>query len=158
VYAPATGGGLSPIEIEAVPFTERPALVEGAVGLLSSVPDYLRFSQMLLNKGTLDGVRVLKPETVDMMVTNRLPEAIVAARGGTMGWGIANVNVVLNPAAINYPPNRGEYGWDGSAGTIFWVDPGLQMAIVLMTQSSPANPDSLRQRFKTLVQQSVINQ
>jgi len=157
VYAPAASGGLSPIEIEAVPFTERAALVEGAVGLVSSVPDYLRFSQMLLSKGTLDGVRVLRPETVDMMVANRLPEAIVKERGGTMGWAIANVNVVLNPAALAYPANRGEYGWDGSAGTIFWIDPGLQMATILMTQSSPANPDSLRQRFKTLVQQSVIN-
>ena len=91
------------------------------------------------------------------MTANGLPDAIVKARGGAMGWGLANVNVVLNPAALNYPANRGEYGWDGSAGTIFWVDPGLEMVTILMTQSSPANPDALRQRFKTLVQQSVVN-
>jgi CubicO group peptidase (beta-lactamase class C family) len=145
VYAPAPGG-LTPIEIEAVPFTERPALVEGAVGLVSTVPDYLRFAQMLLNRGTLDGVRILNASTVDAMVVNGLPDAIVKARGG-VGWGLANVNVAAD----------GEYGWDGTAGTIFWVDPARQMITVLMTQIAPANPDSLRQRFKTLVQQSLVD-
>jgi CubicO group peptidase (beta-lactamase class C family) len=156
VYTPAQAGGLTALEIEAVPFTERPALIEGAVGLVSTVPDYLRFSQMLLNKGALDGSRLLRAETVERMTANGLPDAIVKARGGAMGWGLANVNVVMNPAALGYPANRGEYGWDGSAGTIFWIDPELEMVTILMTQSSPANPDSLRQRFKTLVQESVV--
>ena len=156
VYAPAPAGGLTPFEIEAVPFTERPALIEGAVGLVSTVPDFLRFSQMLLNKGELDGVRLLRAETVQNMTRNGLSDEILKARGGAMGWGLANVNVVLNPAGLNYPANRGEYGWDGSAGTIFWIDPELEMVTILMTQSSPANPDGLRQRFKTLVQNSVL--
>jgi CubicO group peptidase (beta-lactamase class C family) len=73
---------------------------------------------------------------------------VLAARGGTMGWGLANVNVAMNAA--------GEYGWDGTAGTIFWIDPSREMITILMTQSSPANPDSLRQRFKALVDQAVI--
>lgn len=155
VYASAQGTGLTPIEIEAVPFTERPLLIEGAVGLVSTVPDYLRFSQMLLNRGTLDGVRVLKAATVDTMTTNGLSEAILRARRGPMGWGLANVNVLLDPSGVTYPAMRGEYGWDGSAGTIFWIDPANEMVTILMTQSQPANPDSLRQRFKTLVQQAV---
>jgi CubicO group peptidase (beta-lactamase class C family) len=156
VYTPSAGG-LAPLEIESVPFTERPALLEGAVGLVSTVPDYLRFCQMLLNQGELDGVRILKAETVATITANGLPDAILKARGGPMGWGLANVNVVLDPGALNYPANRGEYGWDGTAGTIFWIDPGKEMITILMTQSSPANPDSLRQRFKTLVQQSLVN-
>jgi CubicO group peptidase (beta-lactamase class C family) len=156
VYAPSASG-LTPIEIESVPFTERPALLEGAVGLVSTVPDYLRFSQMLLNKGELDGVRILKADTAAAAATNGLPDAILEARGGGMGWGLANVNVVLDPRKLNYPANRGEYGWDGTAGTIFWIDPGQDMISILMTQISPANPDSLRQRFKTLVQQSLVN-
>jgi CubicO group peptidase (beta-lactamase class C family) len=157
VYRLAPGGGLTPFEIEEVPFTERPALLEGAVGLVSTVPDYLRFAQMLLNKGSLEGARLLRPETVERMTANGLPDAIVKARGGAMGWGLANVNVVLDPGALGYPANRGEYGWDGSAGTIFWVDPGLEMVTILMTQSSPANPDRLRERFKTLVQQAIVD-
>ena len=138
-----------------MPFTERPALLEGAVGLLSTVPDYLRFSQMLLNKGELDGARILNADTVDAMTSNGLSDGVLAARGGGMGWGLANVNVVLT-RPVDYPANRGEYGWDGSAGTIFWVDPGRKSITILMTQSSPANPDSLRQRFKTLIQQSIV--
>jgi CubicO group peptidase (beta-lactamase class C family) len=154
VYS-AQGGSLSPVEIEEVPFTERPALLEGAVGLVSTVLDYVRFSQLLLNKGELHGTRLLSAKTVDQITANGLSEAVLKARGGPMGWGLANVNVLMNPAMLNYPANRGEYGWDGSAGTIFWVDPATEMVVVLMTQNQPANPDSLRQRFKTLVQQSI---
>jgi CubicO group peptidase (beta-lactamase class C family) len=147
VYA-AAQGGLTPIELETVPFTEKPALLEGAVGLVSTVPDYMRFSLMLQNKGELGGVRILSAETVDMMTRNGLPAAVLKARGGAMGWGLANVNVSLD---------SGEYGWDGTAGTIFWIDPGHDMVTILMTQSSPANPDSLRQRFKTLVQRALVD-
>jgi len=157
VYTLAPGGGLTPTEIEAVPFTERGALKEGAVGLVSTVPDFLRFSQMLLNRGELNGRRLLRASTVDRIVSNGLSEAILKSRGGAMGWGLGNVNVVMNPGGLNYPANRGEYGWDGSAGTNFWIDPELEMVTVLMWQSVPANPDSLRQRFKTLVHDAVAN-
>jgi len=142
VYAPADGGGLKPIEIEDVPFTQKPALLEGAVGLVSTVPDYLRFAQMLLNNGELDGVRILRAATVETITRNGLADAVLAARGGSMGWGLANVNVALD---------GGEYGWDGTAGTIFWNDPAHEMVTILMTQSVPANPDSLRQRFKAII-------
>lgn len=156
VYAPAPGGGLTPVELEDVPFTERPALLEGAVGLLSTVPDYLRFAQMLLNKGELDGVRLLSARTVELITSNGLSPAVLQSRGGPMGWGLANVNVLLDPARSSPPANKGEYGWDGSAGTIFWVDPSTEMVTVLMTQSSPANPDGVRQKFKTIVQQAIV--
>ena len=156
VYAPAPGGGLTPVELEDVPFTERPALLEGAVGLLSTVPDYLRFAQMLLNKGELDGVRLLSARTVELITSNGLSPAVLQSRGGPMGWGLANVNVLLDPAGSSPPANKGEYGWDGSAGTIFWVDPSTEMVTVLMTQSSPANPDGVRQKFKTIVQQAIV--
>jgi len=145
VYA-TSSGGLTPIEIETVPFTEKPALIEGAVGLVSTVPDYLRFSQMLLNKGELDGARILEAATVERMIVNGLPDAIVKSRNG-LGWGLANVNV----------SSDGEYGWDGTAGTIFWIDPHTETITILMTQSSPANPDGLRQKFKTLVQQAAAD-
>lgn len=155
VYAPADGGGLRPVETEEVPFTARPALMEGAVGLVSTVPDFLRFSHMLLNGGELEGVRLLKAETAARIVGNGLPPAVLAARGGRMGWGLANVNVVLDPSGVNYPARVGEYGWDGTAGTIFWNDPGRQLVTILMTQSAPANPDGIRQRFKTFVESAT---
>jgi CubicO group peptidase (beta-lactamase class C family) len=149
VYQPAAAGGLSPIEIEPdAPFTERPALLEGAVGLVSTVPDYLRFSQMLLNRGELDGVRILSANTVDMMTVNGLPDAVLAVRGGRRGWGLGNVDVDLD---------TGEYGWDGTAGTIFTVDPRRKLTTVLMWQSVPADPDRLRSRFKALVDRAAVN-
>lgn len=155
VYGPGGDGQLVRVETEAVPFTEHPTLIEGAVGLLSTVPDYRRLAQMLLNKGELDGVRLLQAKTVETMTTNGLSESIQKARGGSMGWGLANVNVLLTSS-----PNAahvGEYGWDGTAGTIFWVDPATETVIVLMTPSSPANPDQIRQRFKAIVDQAIVS-
>jgi CubicO group peptidase (beta-lactamase class C family) len=153
VYGPGPEGSLVPVEIETVPFTTRPALMEGAVGLVSTVPDFLNFARMLLNEGTFGSVRLLRADTVRRMVTNGLSPAVLKTRGsGTTGWGLGNVSVVLDPAGVNYPAERGEYGWDGTAGTIFWNDPASGTAIVLMTQSTPANPAGIRQRFKTAIE------
>jgi CubicO group peptidase (beta-lactamase class C family) len=152
VYAPAPNGGLNRTDTEDLPFTERPQLIEGAVGLVSTVPDYLRFCQMLLNKGELDGVRLLQPATVERMTVNGLSDPVLAARGGSMGWALANVNVVVDKSSRLY----GEYGWDGTAGTIFWNDPARAMVTVLMTQSVPSNPDGLRQKFKAIVQSAIV--
>ena len=115
VYGPAPGGGLTKVEIETVPFTERPTLIEGAVGLLSTVPDYLRFGQMLLNKGELDGVRLLSAKTVGADdARTGCPTIVQKARGGSMGWGLANVNVLLNPAATGpVEPRRIRVGRHG---------------------------------------------
>jgi CubicO group peptidase (beta-lactamase class C family) len=154
VYTPAAGGGLAPIEIETVPFTQRPTLIEGAVGLLSSTADYVRFSQMLLNKGELDGVRVLKAASVESMTRNGLSDAVQSTRRGAYGWGLGNVNVLLHSDG---KASVGEYGWDGTAGTIFWIDPVKETIIVLMTQNSPADPDKLRERFKAIIDQAIAN-
>ncbi|HUU35787.1 MAG TPA: serine hydrolase, partial [Vicinamibacterales bacterium] len=153
VYGPAPGGGLVPVAMEAVPFTTRPRLLEGAVGLVSSVPDFLRFSQMLLGKGALGSTRLLPAATVARMTANALPPDVLKARGGRMGWGLGNVDVRMN--AGDSGANVGEFGWDGTGGTIFWVDPVTETIVVLMTQSTPANPDGIRQKFKTIVQRAV---
>ena len=153
VYGPAPDGGLVPVEMEAVPFTERPRLLEGAVGLVSSVPDYLRFSQMLLDQGAAGGTRLLAAATVQRMTVNGLPGDVLKGRGGRMGWGLGNVDVRMD--AGDTGASVGEYGWDGTGGTIFWVDPQTQTIVVLMTQSSPANPDGIRQKFKAIVQRAV---
>jgi len=75
VYRPSPEGALRPYAIEDVPFTQRPALTEDGVGWLSTVREHLRFSQMFLNEGELNGHRVLRAETVEMMTANRIPEA-----------------------------------------------------------------------------------
>jgi len=155
VYTRRAGSGLEPVEPEAVPFTERPALLEGAVGLVSTVPDYLRFAQMLLNGGQLDGVRLLPEAVVASMVRDGLSPEVRALRGGTMGWGLANVNVADTARGTGSGTASGEYGWDGTAGTIFWNDPATRTVVVLMTQHQPANPSGIRERFKTAVGQAL---
>lgn len=157
VYQRAADGALSPFEIEEVPFTEKPALMEGAVGLVSTAGDFLRFGQMLLNGGTLDGVRLLSAGTTAAITKNALPDAILQARGGTTGWGLANVDVVVRPGSRGYLTTISEYGWDGSAGTFFSVDPSTELVVTLMTQNLPADPDGLRQKFKSAVVKSILD-
>jgi CubicO group peptidase (beta-lactamase class C family) len=157
VYQRAPDGSIAPIEIEEVPFTQKPALLEGAVGLVSTAGDFLRFSQMLLNKGQLDGVRLLSAATTDSITKNGLSEPILQARGGAVGWALGNVDVVVAPGSRGYLTTIGEYGWDGSAGTFFAVDPSRELVVTLMTQNLPANPDGLRQKFKAAVLQSILD-
>lgn len=157
VYQRSKDGAVTPFEIEEVPFTQPPALIEGAVGLVSTATDFLRFGQLLLNRGTLGGAQLLQPATVDEMVRNGLTDAMVQARGGAMGWGLANVDVVVGPGSRGYLTTTGEYGWDGSAGTFFAVDPSRELVVTLMTQNLPANPDGLRQKFKAAVVESIVN-
>ena len=156
VYQRAQDGTVAPFEIEELPFTQKPALIEGAVGLVSTAADFIRFGQMLLNKGSLDGVRLLSAPTAEMMTKNGLTDAMVQSRGGNMGWGLANVDVVVGQGSRGYLTTIGEYGWDGSAGTFFAVDPSRELVVTLMTQNLPANPDGLRQKFKAAVVAAVI--
>lgn len=157
VYQRSQDGTVAAVEIEEVPFTQKPALMEGAVGLVSTAGDFLRFSQMLLNKGQLEDVRLLAPATVESITRNGLSGAILQARGGAVGWGLGNVDVVVGPGSRGYLTTIGEYGWDGSAGTFFAVDPSRELVVTLMTQNLPANPDGLRQKFKAAVLQSIVD-
>jgi CubicO group peptidase (beta-lactamase class C family) len=143
-------GALRANEVEEIPFTVRPALLEGAVGLVSTAPDYLRFSQMLLNKGELAGVRLLSATSVEAMTINGLSDAMVNDRNG-MGWGLGNVDVVVDPARQKMPANRGEYTWNGSAGTYFWNDPATETVTILMTQFAERLPG----QFKAIVRAAV---
>jgi CubicO group peptidase (beta-lactamase class C family) len=140
--------------MEEIPFTVRPTLLEGAVGLVSTVPDFLRFAEMLANGGELGGVRILRAVTVDMMTRNGLSPQIMSNRRGGTGWSLANVSVLVDPAP-NSGARAGEYRWDGSAGTEFWVDPVSRTSLVTMWQSQPANPDQLRQRITAAVREAI---
>lgn len=155
VYASAEGEGLRSVEIEAIPFTVRPTLLEGAVGLVSTVPDFLRFTSMLASGGELAGVRLLQESTVAHIVRNGLSAEIMQSRRGGSGWALANVSVLLDAAAGGPEARAGEYRWDGSAGTELWVDPGSGTVLVTAWQSQPANPELLRQRITALVREAI---
>lgn len=156
VYRPSPDGELRPHAIEDLPFTERPPLIEGGVGLLSTVPDYLRLSQMFLNRGQLDGQRVLRPETVDMMTANRIPDGLLPlfGRDNGYGWGLGFC-IAMNPELADFPIGQDVYWWDGSAGTRFLIDPRQNMIIVIMAQVSPARGNGFREEFLTLVDAAI---
>lgn len=154
-------GELYPYAIEQVPFTERPALIEGGVGLLSTVGDYLRFAQMFLNGGALDGVRVLAPETVVLMTRNHVPDAVMPlSSSGYLagsGWGLG-FNVVLEPHRYSFPVGDGEYWWDGSSGTRFSIDPEHGLITVIMAAVSPSRGGGFREEFKDLVHRAIVDE
>jgi CubicO group peptidase (beta-lactamase class C family) len=157
VYRPSPEGELRPHQIEDIPFTEQPVLIEGGVGLVASTMDFLRFSQMFLNGGELDGRRVLQPETVAIMTVNRVPDALLPLNPRSLGrgWGLG-FSIVIDAREFSYPMNDGEFWWDGSAGTRFWIDPVEDMVTIVMAQLSPARGEGFREEFKTGVYNAII--
>ena len=156
----AVDGKLTPHEIETVPFTERPGLIEGGVGLLSSVEDYLNFSQMILDHGVFEGQRILKKATAEMIYKNAVPETAMPIgdsgywRGSGWTWG--GFNLVLDSDAYDFPVTEGTIWWDGSAGTRYFIDPTQNTIIVIMAQVSPSSGGGFRENFSRLVDASII--
>jgi CubicO group peptidase (beta-lactamase class C family) len=112
----------------------------GGGGIVSTVPDFLRFCQMLLNGGELDGMRILKPETVRLMTTNSLPPKMyiagheVGPAFGT-GWGLGFA-VRTSPDFSYIPGAVGSFNWQGSWGTFFSIDPAQKLILIMMMQRS----------------------
>ena len=148
-------------------YREQPSFLSGGGGLVSTTDDYLRFCQMLLNGGELDGVRILGRKTVELMASNHLPGEgdlqSVALPGGYgevgfagMGFGLT-VAVAKAPAATQVIGSPGEYMWGGAASTIFWVDPVEDLTVVFMTQLLPSGTFNFRGQLKTLVYPAIID-
>ena len=159
-YRPGPDGELRPHAIEVVPFTDQPALMEGGVGLVSTVRDYLRFARMFLNGGELDGVRVLQPDTVALMTTNRVPDALLPIGFGTpqlgRGWTLGFC-VVMDADTSPHPVREGTFWWDGSSGTRFFIDPVEDMVTVVMGAASPASANGFREAFTEAVYDALID-
>jgi CubicO group peptidase (beta-lactamase class C family) len=160
LYRP-TDGRLLPYQIETVPWTMRPRLMEGGVGLLSSVKDFLNFSQMVLNRGEFNGRRILQEETAALMYENAVPEAAMPIGDSGYwlgsGWTLGGFNLVMDPAAYSWPVSKGTIWWDGSAGTRYFIDPVQNMIIVIMAQISPSRGGGFREDFTTLVDAAITD-
>ena len=145
-----------------------PKLESGGGGLVGTAADYLRFARMLLNKGALDGTRLLKPDSVALMTRNHLPGGKEIAdlspttdsfnesgyRGIGFGLGVA---VTLDPARVGIPGSAGEFAWGGMASTAFFADPQEDMAVVFMTQviTDTARRVKLRRDLRTLIYEAM---
>jgi CubicO group peptidase (beta-lactamase class C family) len=162
-YQPKKGGGLDVQDDgQKSTYARPPALESGGGGLVSTAHDYMRFSRMMLHGGTLDGVQILSPKTVQLFSLNHLPgkreladmappglfsEAGYSGIGFSIGCGV-NTNV----AKTRLPGTLGEYFWGGAAATAFWIDPKEELAVVFMTQVMGSDARlTLRRDLRTLV-------
>jgi CubicO group peptidase (beta-lactamase class C family) len=124
-------------------------------GLLSTTDDFLRFAQMLLNGGELNGVRVLSSNSVAEMMRNQLPSALTPLPRPPMldrgyGHGLAGV-VLVDSTLARLPGPSGIFRWSGYVGTYFWIDPKHQLIGMVWTQFSPGRAYALEEEFQQLV-------
>lgn len=133
-------------------------LFQASGGLLSTASDFARFLQMVLNGGSLDGVRILSPTSVRLMTANHVGDLYADFYPG-MGFGF-NVEVKLDLASAGYQvpaaASVGAYGWGGAAYTRFWVDPDQALIGVFMTQTRPTTGD-LHERFGNIVYGAIAS-
>ena len=160
-YAPTREGGMIPIDPpELSLYRQDVSLHLGGAGLVCTAADYLRFAQMLANSGELDGVRILSPTTVDLMMSNQLPQGVGMALGGLLGgggglgFGFCG-SVVTDAAAMGTAGSNGEYSWGGAASTDFWVDRKQQLVGMVLTQLLPAGTYPTRARMHQMTYQAI---
>jgi len=149
--------------------TQKPNIFSGGGGMLSTAGDYARFSQMLLNGGELDGVRILAPKTIALMTSDQLPATVerhtpvaialgsfgpLPEMGTSFGLGFAiRVDAGRNPM----PGSVGDFSWGGITGTLFWVDPQTKLVAVLMAQSPQTMLNVIWRQTRTMVYQAMTN-
>jgi CubicO group peptidase (beta-lactamase class C family) len=150
-------------------YAEPPKLESGGGGLVSTAGDYMRFCRMMLGGGTLDGVQILSPKTVEMFSMNLLPDGksltdLVAAPGmfseaGYNGVGFSiGCGVTMDISKTHVPGTPGEFFWGGAASTAFWIDPKEDLAVVFMTQVMGSDARlTLRRDLRTLVYSAMTD-
>ncbi len=166
LYTPTKAGGIEPIAIcstrddclakfpNAAPsLLEQQGMLSGGGGLVSTTYDYLRFCQMMLNKGTFEGQRLLSRKTVELMSSDNLGNIPGMSPGNGFGLGFA---VSKAPGEAGMMGSVGEYNWGGAAGTKFWIDPQEDMIGIFMIQILPNSVD-YGAAFRVLAYQAVAD-
>jgi len=152
---------------EQSPYRRPRSFLSGGGGMVSTAPDYVRFVQMLVNGGELDGRRVLGRKTVELMGSNHLPGGRemrdFAVPGGYgevgfegNGFGLT-VAVGLGAARQATIGSAGEFMWGGAASTLFWVDQAEDMGVVFMTQLMPSGAFNFRGQLKSIIYPSIVD-
>jgi CubicO group peptidase (beta-lactamase class C family) len=146
-------------------YLARPGLISGGGGLVSTAADYIKFCQMLLNRGEYDGHRLIAPKTLDLMTANHLPDGkdltqmsrslFSESTNAGVGFGLGFA-VVTDPAKTLVPCSEGEFYWGGAASTAFWIDPVEDLAVVFMTQVLPSSTYPIRRELRTLVYSALV--
>jgi CubicO group peptidase (beta-lactamase class C family) len=147
------------------PYTRPVTYFSGGGGLVSTISDYFRFTEMLRRGGELDGVRILGPRTLKYMTQNHLPggqdlaSLALGSFGETryegVGFGLG-FSVILDPVRAQVPSSPGEYGWGGMASTAFWIDPTLDLTVIFMTQLVPSSTYNFRGQLRAIVNGAIV--
>jgi CubicO group peptidase (beta-lactamase class C family) len=161
-YGPTENGGMELLDAPATSqYTKPPRFLSGGAGLVSTASDYMRFTQMLLNGGELEGTRLLGRKTVELMTINHLPDELIPIQvqphtlhGCGFGLGF---RVLVSLAQAGRLGSEGEFGWGGGASTSFFVDPKEQLIGLLLTQLVPSRYYPIRNEFKVLVYQALVD-
>jgi CubicO group peptidase (beta-lactamase class C family) len=145
-------------------FGRQRKICSGGGGLVSTATDYMRFCQMMLNKGELGGVRLLGRKTAELMTSNHL-RADMAEMGQPrfsessyygIGFGLG-FSIMLDPAKAQILGTPGEYAWGGAASTAFWIDPAEDMAVIMLTQLMPSSTYPIRRELRVLTYQAIVD-
>ncbi|HET7297580.1 MAG TPA: serine hydrolase domain-containing protein [Burkholderiales bacterium] len=147
-----------------VDVSSQPMNDSGGAGAVSTASDYLRFCQMLMNGGRLDGARVMSRTTVKLMTSDHLGsfiiqnpqpgELLLGTKGYSFGLGFA---VRSADGVAGVPGSAGEFMWAGYAGTYFWVDPKEQLTAVFMSQAASPQRAYFRKLVKQLAYQAITD-
>ena len=140
----------------------NPTLYLGDMGLVSTASDYMRFAQMILNKGELDGVRLLSPKTVELMSMNHLSKGMFVSftseGSDPVGWGFGLGFLVLKDVAQSQLiGTEGDLTFDGAANTYFWIDPKEELVGIVMSQYMPYNYYPIFHQLKVLSYQAIVD-
>jgi CubicO group peptidase (beta-lactamase class C family) len=148
-------------KVESSPWLVPSSVPRGGFGLISTAPDYLRFAQMLLNKGELDDTRILGRMTVEYMTRNHLPKELLPMQVfpgmflNGYGYGFL-LGVLVDPVQAGLLGSEGEFYW-GGLNTIFWIDPKEELFALLMTYLEWPNHVPIYYDFRTLTYQSIVD-
>ena len=154
LYEPAGDGGIQVIKNAPVSSGSLSFFHSGGAGLQSTAADYLRFCQMLLNDGELDGVRLLGRKTVELIRMNHISDDWHPLERTGCGFGLGFA-VVTDVADTHGPGSEGTYNWGGLASTTFWIDPVEDLIGILMTQLIGDSP--FHAQFRVLTYQAITD-
>lgn len=153
-YAP---GEDNKITLAAAPeYREPNTYFSGAGGLTSTITDYYKFCQMLLNGGEYKGVRILGRKTIDLMISNHIGDHLVWLKGPGYGFGLG-FSVLLDSGLAMEPLSPGSFGWGGAFNTYFWIDPVEDMICIFMSQIRPYTHLDVRAQTSAIAMQAIID-
>ena len=169
MYGPKPRGGLQTIDapeggtgkVSETSFTEKPKFLSAGGGLVSTAADFVRFCLMLSGGGTLTGKRLMKAESVELMIRNHLPKHLIPLdkkpdkRYAGLGFGLG-VSVRVQQTDWVPASEIGEYGWIGGASTEFWVSPKDELVAITLAQHIPFS--ELSEKVKPLVYAAILKE